>query len=117
MLAGLAVGGEGEPAAISGDSVAMAVSPRRSGQQVAEVAHVRIAIDSDLVAIQPVLQRLTREGLMPSEMTVAQQVAWLYILRGADFVHDLRGAFAISVWDQKAQRLLLVTDRMGLKTL
>src|SRR5262249_34806829 len=117
VLAALAVGGEAAPSAISGDSAAMAVSPRWPGQQLAQVAHVRIAIDSDLIDLQPALQRLTREGLMPSEMTVAQQVGWLYILRGADFVHDLRGAFAVSIWDEKAQRLLLVTDRMGLKTL
>lgn len=117
MLAALSVGGEAAPAAVSGDSSALGVSPRWKGQQVAQVAHVRIAIDSDLVDLQPALQRLTREGLIPSEMAVAQQVAWLYILRGADFVNDLRGAFVISIWDEKAQRLLLAADRMGLKTL
>jgi asparagine synthase (glutamine-hydrolysing) len=117
MLASLAVGGEAEPSAISGDFAAVAVCPRWKGQQVAHVANVQIAIDSDFIDLQPALQRLTQEGLMPSELTVAQQVAWLYILRGPGFVHDLRGAFVISIWDEKTQRLLLVTDRMGLKTL
>src|SRR6185437_10732964 len=30
---------------------------------------------------------------------------------------DLRGAFVIALWDDKNQRLILVSDRMGLKTI
>jgi asparagine synthase (glutamine-hydrolysing) len=117
MLAGLAVSNESAPVALVGHSVAMAVAPLWKGQQVGEVAHVRVAIDSDLVGFQAATKRLVSEGLIPSEMSVAEQVGWLYLLRGLDFVEDVRGAFAISLWDEKSRRLILLTDHMGLKTM
>lgn len=117
MLAALAISGESASRVVSGRSVAAGVAPRFKGQEVGEVTHVRIAIDSDLVDCQPAFRRLAQEGLSPSEMSVAQQIGWLYLLRGPAFVEDLRGAFAIALWDEKDQRLLLVSDRMGLKTM
>jgi asparagine synthase (glutamine-hydrolysing) len=117
MLSGLAVAGEAASTLLPGGPAGMAVVPRWKGQQVGQVAHVRVAIDSDMIDLQPALQRLSREGLMPSELTLAQQIGWLYILQGGDFLNDLRGAFAIAIWDEKNQRLILALDRMGLKTL
>jgi len=117
MLGALVVSDESAAIAIPSVSTGMGVVPRWKGQQIGELAHVRIAIDSDLVDLQAVAKRLSQEGLMPSELTVAQQIGWLYIIRGLDFVSDLRGAFAIAVWDSKNERLVLATDHMGLKTM
>jgi len=36
---------------------------------------------------------------------------------GLDFVHQLRGMFAIAIYDLRCDRLLLVRDRMGIKPL
>jgi asparagine synthase (glutamine-hydrolysing) len=41
----------------------------------------------------------------------------LYDRHGLDFVHHLRGMFAIALWDAEARRLVLVRDRMGEKPL
>ncbi|MGC1087986.1 MAG: asparagine synthase-related protein, partial [Candidatus Acidiferrum sp.] len=117
MLSSLVVSDEAAAGILSGRSVGLGVLPRFPGQQVAEVAHVRVALDSDFVDLQSARKRLSAESLSPSEMSLADQVAWLYVLRGAAFVEDLRGAFAIAIWDDKNQRLLLVSDRMGLKTM
>lgn len=117
MLAGLFVGAECASTVISGRSIAVGVSPRFSGQTVGTVAHIRIAIDSDLVDVQAAVKRLAGEGLNPSEMSLAEQIGWLFLIRGLEFVEDLRGAFVIALWDDKNQRLILVSDRMGLKTI
>lgn len=41
----------------------------------------------------------------------------LYRLHGREFVHKLRGMFAIALWDAAEQRLLLIRDRIGVKPL
>lgn len=43
--------------------------------------------------------------------------AHIYEDKGPEFVHDLRGMYAIAMWDKHRQRLTLVRDRMGEKPL
>jgi len=117
MLAGLTISDEAAPKVVSGVSAAFGVAPRWKGQAVGRVGHVRIAIDSDLIGLQAATKSVAGEGLNPSELSVAEQVAHLYLSRGLDFVKELRGAFAIAIWDEKSRRLILVSDRMGLKTI
>ena len=39
----------------------------------------------------------------------------LYEEQGADMVHRLRGMFGFAIWDERAQRLTVARDRMGIK--
>src|SRR6185295_18078238 len=44
-----------------------------------------------------------------------EAIAHLYEDRGPDFVHALRGMFAIAIWDRPKRRLVLARDRLGKK--
>ena len=117
MLAALALPGESRPKGIAGNSAALGVSPRWAFQQVAEISGIRIAVDADLTNPAEIISELSREGLNSSAMTLAEQLASLYLRRGPEFVKQLQGGFAIAIWDEERQRLVLAIDRFGLKGL
>jgi asparagine synthase (glutamine-hydrolysing) len=48
---------------------------------------------------------------------IAQWIAGLYLVHDDSFLHKLRGAFALAIWDQKNRTLLLAVDRFGIKRL
>ena len=59
-----------------------------------------------------------REWLLNRGRTVDQStdvavIPGLYLELGADFVNQLKGAFAVAIWDPRTQTLLLARDRAG----
>jgi asparagine synthase (glutamine-hydrolysing) len=102
---------------VMGNSAAFGVSQRWSYQQIGRARHIRIALDADLYNADELAALLEAEGLPRGQMSLAEAVANLYILRGPKFVDHLQGSFAVAIWDESLQQLLLAVDRFGFKTL
>ena len=117
MFAGLALEGERPAQALAGGAMALGVSPRWSFQQVAAVPGVRIAADADLTNFSDLKRVISQKGHDVSRMTMAEVLAWMYVVKGESFLEALSGEFALALWDEREQRLLLAIDRMGVKTL
>ncbi len=117
MFAGLTLEGERPPQAQADGPVALGVAPRWSFQQVGAVPGVRIAADADLTNFADLKRAIAQKGHDVSRMSLAEVLAWSYIVKGADFLEGLDGEFAVALWDEREQRLLLAVDRVGVKTL
>lgn len=116
MVAALAVGEHEIADSFSGDSIAIGCSHLFEGQDLAAIDGVKVAADCDLLNLAALRSCLQAAGKMAPTGT-AGVLAAMYSLRGADFVHELDGAFALALWDERKQRLMLATDRLGIKNL
>jgi asparagine synthase (glutamine-hydrolysing) len=117
MLTACSVQGELGREGFSGNSVALGVSQRWSGQQIGRCSGVQIAVDADLHNQEELSMLLTERGFNTARMSLAEVLANLYLLQGPDFVQQLQGAFSIAIWDERVRHLLLAVDRFGFKTL
>lgn len=61
--------------------------------------------------------RLESSGHVYSSRTDSETILHLYEERGLDFVHDIEGDYAIALWDERREQLILVRDRIGVKPL
>jgi asparagine synthase (glutamine-hydrolysing) len=68
--------------------------------------HLLVACDSDLY--HPVIS---------NEPSAAEAIARLYLSEGPLFLHKLKGAFALAIWDIRTRTLMLAVDRFGIKRL
>jgi len=101
----------------AGNSAALGVSRCWPGQQAGKFGGVQIALDTDLYNTEELSGVLEEKGIPGSQMPLAEAVVNLYRLKGLSFVEHLQGAFAIAIWDESLQQLLLAVDRFGFKTL
>ncbi len=60
---------------------------------------------------------LACEGVRFSTKTDSEIAIPYYLRHGLEFVHQLRGEFAVVLFDRRRRRLLLVRDRFGIKPL
>jgi asparagine synthase (glutamine-hydrolysing) len=62
-------------------------------------------------------RRSRKRGHSYASRTDSETILHLYEERGLDFIHDIEGDYAIAIWDARAQQLVLVRDRIGVKPL
>ncbi len=60
---------------------------------------------------------LEPRGHLYASRTDTETILHLYEERGLDFVHELEGDFAIALWDESDERLVLARDPVGVKPL
>lgn len=117
MISTLALPDESERDIACGRSASIGISRRWPQQQIAKIPGVNIAVDADLSGLGELAQFLGRQGVDPAPLSLGEQLAWLYFLKGPEFVQHLDGAFSIALWDENKERLLLAIDRLGIKAL
>jgi asparagine synthase (glutamine-hydrolysing) len=120
MLAALAMPGESAREITAGKSAALGVARRWDFQQLGSEEGLRIAVDADLINLKELFAQIGEP--IPASATGANAslphvIARLYRKEGPAFVTRLHGAFAVAIWDERAQRLILAIDRLGIKSL
>lgn len=74
-----------------------------------------IVFNGEIYNYQHLRQILTSKGHIFQTNSDTEAIIHLYEEIGDDFVKDLRGMFAIALWDSKKKKLVLARDRLGKK--
>ncbi len=91
----------------------------RTGKQpiANEAGDVHVVFNGEVYNYQELTDRLKRRGHRFSTTSDTETIVHLYEDEGLDFAVQLRGMFAIALWDARLRRLVLVRDRIGEKPL
>jgi asparagine synthase (glutamine-hydrolysing) len=76
-----------------------------------------IAFNGEIYNYRALRRELEREGVPLRSESDTEVLLELYRLRGEEMLEDLRGMFALAIWDQELDRVLLARDPFGIKPL
>lgn len=82
-----------------------------------EHGDVAITCNGEIYNFQALRLELQRRGHSFRTHSDVEAVVHLYEDRGSACLEELRGMYAVALWDRKTQRLLLARDRLGVKPL
>ncbi len=97
----------------------LAVIDLKTGSQpiANEAGNVRVVFNGEIYNFEELRKTLEASGHAFSTNSDTETIVHLYEEYGLDFVDYLQGMFAIALWDECRERLLLVRDRIGEKPL
>jgi asparagine synthase (glutamine-hydrolysing) len=78
---------------------------------------VMVVFNGEIYNFRELRASLEKNGYRFRTNSDTEVIVYLYEQYGQDFVHHLRGMFAIALWDKKERKFLLVRDRLGVKPL
>jgi asparagine synthase (glutamine-hydrolysing) len=82
-----------------------------------ETKSIVVVFNGEIYNYLELKQKLEARGHQFQTNSDTESIIHLYEEKGADCVDDLRGMFALALWDKNSQTLLLARDRLGIKPL
>ncbi len=82
-----------------------------------ETGDVWVVFNGEIYNFEDLRERLIECGHQFRTHSDTETIVHAYEEYGLDFVNELRGMFAIAIWDSRCDRLVLVRDRIGEKPL
>jgi asparagine synthase (glutamine-hydrolysing) len=93
------------------------LSPAAHQPMVSQDGSVAIVFNGEIYNHQVLRKEFEATGYRYRSRSDTESIINAYQEYGLDFVHKLLGMFAIAIWDQKKQQLVLARDRIGIKPL
>ncbi len=82
-----------------------------------EDSSIWVVLNGEIYNFQSLRADLLRRGHKFKTKSDTEVIAHLYEEKGINFVKELRGMFAIALWDSNKKRFILTRDRIGKKPL